>query len=180
MQPFLALITPVGGGGGEGPPGIWGPGSPMPNPPIFWPGFPGGGGGGGGSPPGIWGPGGPMPNPPIYWPGFPGGGGGGGGGSPPGIWGGGNVPLPNPPIYFPDNGGGGSPPGIWGGGNVPMPQPPIELPEGLPPETEEGPIDWKVGWTAQTGWIIVGVPSGEHPVPSRRRKGRKDESPPQG
>lgn len=36
MQPFLALITPVGGGDTPQPPGIWGGGNvPMPTPPIY-------------------------------------------------------------------------------------------------------------------------------------------------
>lgn len=101
--------------------------------------------------------GGPMPPGP-----------GGGSGSPPGIWGGSNEPFPTPPIYFPPS--GGKPPGIWGGGNEPFPTPPIELPPNLPPDTggdNPKPIDWRVAWTPQTGWIVVGVPNIPHPVPSR-------------
>jgi hypothetical protein len=117
MQPFLAMISPVGGGPvdpgfgvpgwpthpiapGGPPPGIW-PGPGYPSHPIAP----------GGPPPGIW----PSPGYPSH-PIAP-------GGSPPGIWGG-------PPSYV-DIGGPGWQPGIWGGGNVPMPTPPIYIP--LPP-----------------------------------------------
>lgn len=60
MQPFLALITPVGGGGGgERPPlGIWGPTDPRPTPPIVLP-----------IPPDAIAPG--VPTHPIYIPIFP-------------------------------------------------------------------------------------------------------------
>src|SRR4029077_8079553 len=95
--------------------------------------------------------GGPMP-------------GGPGGGEPPlGIWG--------PPTM---------PPGYWGGGMGPgvKPQPhpehPIVLPPDLPPEIPPPngggspiPIDWKTGWTEETGWIVVGVPTVPHPTPSK-------------
>lgn len=109
--------------GGQ-PPGIWGPGSPMPNPPIQLP-----PGWETGNPPGIWGGGGvPMPNPPIAnVPGAP-----GYNPQPPGIWGGGNVPMPTPPIQLPPwLITGGQPPGIWGPTD-PRPQPPIQLPPGYP------------------------------------------------
>jgi hypothetical protein len=66
------------------------------------------------------------------------------------------------------------PPGYWGGGMGPgvKPQPhpehPIVLPPDLPPTTPEGgKIEWKTAWTPQTGWIVVGVPSEPHPVPSK-------------
>jgi hypothetical protein len=54
----------------------------------------------------------------------------------------------------------------------PHPEHPIVLPPNLPPEIPpEGgapatPIDWHVGWTPQTGWIVVGVPNVPHPVPA--------------
>jgi hypothetical protein len=144
--------SPGGPGGGLG---IWGP--PQ-MPPGFW---------GGGMGPGV------KPQPP------------GSPGQPPlGIWGGGNVPMPTPPIYFPPP--GSQPPlGIWGGrppnyvdiggpGPQPRPEHPIVLPPDLPPEIPPPngggspiPIDWKTGWTEQTGWIIVGVPGGTHPTPSK-------------
>ena len=74
MQPFLALITPVGdSGGGSQPPGIWGPYPGFPTPPIAnVPGLPPSG-----NPPGF----GQHPEHPIYYP--------------PGIWG----PYPG----FPSN-----------------------------------------------------------------------------
>jgi hypothetical protein len=180
-QPFLALITPIGMGGrpdqglpGQ-PPGYWGGVAPpwvdntLPVPP-------------GGAPPGYWGgvappypdqglPGHqPRPSHPIAP-----------GGRPPGIWGGGNVPMPSPPIYFPPP---GSPPplGIWGGkppnyvdiggpGAQPKPEHPIVLPPGLPPTLPDlGPVDWKTGWTQETGWVIVGVPNEGTTVPTPSKK----------
>jgi hypothetical protein len=41
----------------------------------------------------------------------------------------------------------------------------------IPPEGETPPqlppVEVKVGWTPQTGWVVVLVPTGEHPAPSR-------------
>lgn len=71
-------------------------------------------------------------------------------GSPPGFWG----PLPGfptPPIQFPPGWVGGVPPGGGGGGDKP-PQGPL--------------FDWKIAWSPDTGWIVVGVPNVPHPVPS--------------
>lgn len=77
-------------------------------------------------------------------------------------------PHPEHPIVLPPDSGGWLPIYIWGGGNVPMPTPPIEIPpEGEEPEQ---PIEWKAAWTATTGWIIVGVPSGPAPAPSKRKR----------
>jgi hypothetical protein len=120
MQPFLALITPVGDtGGGGGPPlGTWGgAGQPFPTPPIVVP-------PGGAYPPGF--PPGyqpPRPTNPIHL------GPGGEIGGPPGYWGGGNVPYPTPPIYIPIVPGGGD------GGEEPTPPIyiPVPIPPGLPP-----------------------------------------------
>jgi hypothetical protein len=100
----------------------------------------------------------------------------------------GTQPHPEHPIYFPPPGSPpplgiwgppDMPPGFWGGGMGPgvKPQPhpehPIVLPPNLPPEIPppDGggspiPIDWKTAWTPQTGWIVVGIPSGAHPAPS--------------
>lgn len=170
MPGFLAYIVPVDSGN-------------VPTHPIVIP---------PGSPPGIWGGGNvPMPTPPIYFP--PGGGGGGG---PPGIWGGGNVPMPTPPIANVP-GAGGPPLVIWGpndprpenpivivppgsmGPGVPThpiyipvyPAHPIVLPPegggGEPPQKPELGVEVKVGWTAETGWVVVLVPTGPHPTPSR-------------
>jgi hypothetical protein len=151
MQPFLAMIMPVGGG-------------PYPDNTLPGPQPPTGG------PPGIWGPTDPRPTHPIA--GVPP---GGGGGQPPGIWGP-TDPRPTPPIYIPPE---GSPPplGIWGptdprpGTGLPGPQPkpehPIVLPPNLPPTTPEGgKIEWKTGWTAQTGWVVIGIPAEGTLVPT--------------
>lgn len=195
-QPFLALITPIGGGGGAAPPGVnWPtfPSNPIAEPPWGWGRPPPGGGapGGGGQPSHpIWGP--PGFNPP-------------GAGMPPGIWGG------RPPNYVDIGGPGPQPPGtppltIWGGGGVgnypdagfPGPQP------GRPPQIWGGPyfppviwdpasptnpivspgdpdhpgggrpatpkIEWKTAWSPETGWVVVGVPTGEHVTPSEQPK----------
>jgi len=64
----------------------------------------------------------------------------------------------------------GTPPGdlgIWedpGGYNPDSPSTP--LPPDKPPTTP--PIKWKAVWSEETGWVIVGTPSGAHPTPSRR------------
>jgi hypothetical protein len=178
--PFLALITPLGDG--SSPPGInyptfptnpivVPPGGAYPQPPLQIWGGPWAPGFSPGTPPprpqpGPW-PG--SPQHPIYDPGLGIWGGSGSLPQPPlGTWGGGNVPFPTPPIYFPPEGGGAPPLGTWGGGNVPFPTPPIHIPpDTLPPTIEERPIDWKVGWTPTTGWIVVGIPTGPTPTPSK-------------
>ena len=184
MQPFLALITPIGnaggggpvdpgysppwaqvpGGGGGQPPGIWGPTDPRPTNPIAgW--DPGSGTFPPGRPPGV--PTHPVYNPPYPDNSLP--------GQQPGIWGP-TDPRPTPPIYIPP--AGAEPPlGIWGptdprpglGPVAPQPHPehPIVLPPDLPPTTPEGGrIEWKTAWTPVTGWIVVGIPQEPHPVPS--------------
>lgn len=159
QAPFLALITPIGETVTPQPPGIWGPTDPRPSNPIAGMGP---GGNFPGQPPlGIWGPTDPRPGTGLPGP----------------------QPMPTPPIYFPPE---GNPPplGIWGPtdprpgwglpGEQPKPSHPIvlppDLPDTIPPEGElpETPIDWRVGWTATTGWIVVGIPQGPHPTPSRR------------
>ena len=156
MQPFLAYIMPVGNAHPDH-------GLPGPQPPFPGQGQP------------------PHPSHPIYNPGGP------PGSSPPGYWGGGMgpgvKPQPHPehPIYFPPE---GQPPlGIWGGkppeyvdigGPAPQPKPehPIVLPPDLPPEIPPNggqaiPIEWKTGWTQETGWVIIGIPTETHPTPSK-------------
>jgi hypothetical protein len=197
MQPFLAMITPIGGSGGHPDHGL-----PQPPPPGYWggvaPPYPDQGLPGwqprpshpiapGGRPPGYWG----GVAPPYPDQGLP--------GAPPGYWGG--VAPP-----YPDHGLPGHPPplGIWGGGNVPMPTPPIYLPPGSipglkpehpiyippsvnipgfpthpivlpPPGSNEKPEvleNWNAvtAWTPTTGWVVAIVPSDEHPgVPTPSR-----------
>jgi hypothetical protein len=153
--PFLALITPLAAP--EQPPqpplGIWGPSDPRPTLPIAgW--DPGTGTFPKPQPPQpplvIWGPGDPRPTLPIAgWdPGsgaFP---------KPPqpplGTWGGAGQPFPTNPIAEPP----------WGWGNKP---PEITL----PPETPIGPVDWKCAWTPATGWVVIGIPTGPVPTPSK-------------
>jgi hypothetical protein len=186
MTPFLALITPVGDGGGSGPPlGIWGgrpplyvdiggPG-PQPDPGQGLPGnqpYPGQGLPGNQPYPGQGLPGhqpypgqglpGNQPYPDQSLP-----------GQQPGIWG---------PIFYPDQGlpqpgrpGGGRPshpiyypPVIW---DPSRPSNPIVNP-GDPDnpgagQGGQGPqIEWKTAWSPTTGWVVVGVPTGEHVTPS--------------
>jgi hypothetical protein len=167
MQPFLALITPVSSSEpptGGPPPRPWGPinypdqGLPGPQP---------------GQPPRPWGPinypdQGLPGNQPYPDQGLP---------RPPlGIWGGGGVgnypdagfPGPQPggpvrpthPIYYP--------PIIW---DPAYPSNPIANPgdPNHPEGGEEGRtpiIEWKTAWSPSTGWIVVGVPTIPHPVPS--------------
>lgn len=190
-QPFMAYIIPMGGGGGS-PPGVWQPTFPT-NPIVVPPGgaYPGGPPSSGGQPPHpqhpIWGPPGfnppgagmppgiwPGPKPPYVDAGFPmpqpp--------GTPPlGIWGGSGIgdyidagfPGPQP----------GKPPQIWGGpyfppviwpGPGPLPYPDQGLP-GPQPEGDRTPkIEWKTAWSPTTGWIVVGVPTGEHVTPSSEK-----------
>jgi hypothetical protein len=82
-------------------------------------------------------------------------------------WNPGSGNFPTPP------GGGGQPPGIWGP-NDPRPTNPISgwdpttgnFPE-LPAEVPDlGPVDWKAAWTPQTGWVVIGIPTGPVPTPS--------------
>jgi hypothetical protein len=136
MKPFLAFIMPVGDGPVD--PGFGVPG--WPSHPIA--------------------PGGQPPHP-SQGPGFPthpiap-------GGQPPGIW-----PSPGHPSH--PIAPGGQPPGIWGGGNEPFPTPPIFIPPNQPPvdpPSDDAVIEWKSGWTADKGWVTVGIVTPEMPVPT--------------
>jgi hypothetical protein len=181
MQPFLALITPLGAGGGEHPSHPIAPGGPTPTPPIYYPPS---------VPPGYWGGGNvPMPTPPIYLP--PSGGGSpvypahpiAPGGPPPVVW-----PGPGYPAH--PIAPGGPPPGYWGGVAPPLPTHPI-APGGPPPRPDHGlppfitnlPVvppggSWKpdgdpvpgweikTAWSSLTGWIVVAIPTDEVPTPS--------------
>jgi hypothetical protein len=70
--------------------------------------------------------------------------------------------VPAHPIVLPPV----PPLGIWGGGNVPMPTPPIYYPPGGEGEREKL-IEWKVGWSLRTGWVVVGVPNVPVATPSK-------------
>lgn len=151
MQPFLALITPVGD---AGPPlGIWGGrppnyvdiGGPGPQP------YPGQGLPGNQPYPGQGLPG-PQPYPDQSLPG--------------------QQPRPWGPVFYPDQGlpqtpGRPShpiyyPPVIW---DPNFPTNPIANPGD--PNNPEGPkIEWKTAWSPSTGWIVVGIPTGPTPTPS--------------
>jgi len=98
---------------------------------------------------------------------------------------GGDGPHPEHPIYFPPDQpehpivlppeGGGE-----GGGEDPhpdhtlpgdLPHPDHTLPGDLPPEIEEieKRFEIKVAWTAEDGWFVALIPTGEHVTPSKRR-----------
>ena len=60
--------------------------------------------------------------------------------------------------------------GIWqdpGGYNPDAPGTP--LPPDEPPPEREPLVEWKAAWSEETGWVIVGTPTGAHPAPSKRR-----------
>lgn len=184
MQPFLALITPVGDAvqPPTGAPPIAGQGPGFPTNPIARPPW----GWGSNNPPSNWY---PHPSHPIWYPGL-------------GIWGGGGVgnypdagfPAPQPPPLGIWGGGGvgnypdagfpgpqpGGPIGIWGGPYFPpviwdpaRPTNPIVNPgdpnnpaAGQPGGERTPKVEWKTAWSPQTGWIVVGIPTGEHVTPS--------------
>jgi hypothetical protein len=70
---------------------------------------------------------------------------------------------------YPDQGLPGQPPGFWGG------TPPIYIDIGPPteqppePPEDESLIEWHTGWTADKGWVTVGIvtPEGPTPTPSQ-------------
>ena len=81
----------------------------------------------------------------------------------------GNQPYPDQGLPgsqpHPDQGLPGQQPGIWGP-NDPRPTPPIYLGPEVPAPEPVPPITWRAAWTARTGWITVGIPTGETPTPS--------------
>ena len=84
----------------------------------------------------------------------------------------GGGPMPGgPPLGF----WGGRPPeyvDIGGPGPQPHPEHPIVLPPDLPPTLpppDDRPIEWKAAWTPTSGWVVVGVPQGPHPTPSKKK-----------
>lgn len=176
MQPYLALITPLGGGGGV-PTHPIAPGGPPPRPwgPINYPdqGLPGNQpypdqGLPGYQPYPDQGLPGNQPYPDQGLPQPP--------GTPPlGIWGG------RPPNYV-DIGGPGPQPGRPGRPTHPIYYPPVIWDPSRPanpivnpgdpdhPEGDRTPkIEWKTAWSPTTGWVVVGVPTGEHVTPSGER-----------
>jgi hypothetical protein len=96
-------------------------------------------------PPGIW----PSPGHPDQ-------------GLPPsgvGVW-----PSPGRPTH--PIAPGGKPPGIWGGGNEPFPTPPIFIGPEVPAPEPPPVVEWHSAWSSESGWMTVGVPTGEAPTPS--------------
>jgi hypothetical protein len=47
----------------------------------------------------------------------------------------------------------------------PFPNHPIVLPPTMP-DGDNRPVEWKIMWTAETGWILVGIPKVPVPTPS--------------
>jgi hypothetical protein len=144
-----------------------------------------------GSPPGIWGGrppnyvdiGGPGAQPHPSHPIAP-------GGRPPGTWGGEAPPWLDHTLP-------GVPPGFWGGepppwidnslpGNQPIAgwppviMPPIFIPPGeatVPPPENQAEVEWHTGWSAEEGWVTVGVIKTDAPIPTpsgaaRSRRGK--------
>jgi hypothetical protein len=70
--------------------------------------------------------------------------------------------VPTHPIVIPP-----PPLGIWGGSNEPFPTPPIFLPPQAPGEDRPKLIEWHIGWSQETGWVVVGTPNVPHPNPSQ-------------
>lgn len=172
-------LPPAGELPGE-PPGIWGgAGEPMPTPPIVIPPIDG-------KPPvTIWPRPPGSPAHPIVIP------------DPPSI----EHPIVLPPMIWPEPPDGKPPIGLDPGKPehpivLPKPPPPAhpehpivmpvppelwpkpgrpEHPIVIPPEEPTDPmrpIDWQIGWTEDTGWVVVGVPQFPHPAPAaagRRR-----------
>jgi hypothetical protein len=163
QQPFLALITPLSQNYPDN--SLPQPQPPFPQqPPPVDPGY--------GVPDYGWN----RPTHPIYNPAHPDNSLPPIGGTPP--------PRPQPQPPYPDNSlpphvdntlpqppGSQGPIYIWGGGNKPMP------PIAFPPDTELPPaeggngesveVEWKIGWSEQTGWVVVGIPTEPIPTPSK-------------
>jgi hypothetical protein len=67
--------------------------------------------------------------------------------------------VPAHPIVIPP-----APPGIWGGAPIPHPEHPIA-------DTDRRKlVEWVIGWSEDTGWVIVGVPNIPAPTPSAAKK----------
>lgn len=77
-------------------------------------------------------------------------------------------PHPEHPIVLPPNSGGWDPVFIWGPGDG-RPTPPIVIPPDVPPTGNTPPIKFVAAWTPTTGWVVIGIPQGAHPTPSKRK-----------
>jgi len=73
-----------------------------------------------------------------------------------------NLPVypwtPTHPIVIP-------PPAVPDQGLPPFPSHPIVLPPTMP-DGDNRPVEWKVAWFPETGWIVVGIPKVPVPTPS--------------
>jgi hypothetical protein len=78
-------------------------------------------------------------------------------------------PSPEHPIVLPPDSGGWDPVYIWGPTD-PRPTPPIVIPPDVPPEGEQPGIKFVAIWTPKTGWVVIGIPTGPHPTPSKKKK----------
>jgi hypothetical protein len=93
----------------------------------------------------------------------------------------GGYPKPEHPIVYPPPGGGNGGSGelpthpIVPPGGYPKPEHPIVLPPTTPPDAGQPPtgplgaVEWHTVWTEQYGWAIIGLPTGDHVAPSRKK-----------
>jgi len=81
----------------------------------------------------------------------------------------GEQPKPEHPIVLPPGSGGWVPPIYIWGPNDPRPTHPIVIPPDVPPTPETPAIKWKAIWTEKTGWIVIGLPQGPFPTPSKKK-----------
>jgi len=77
-------------------------------------------------------------------------------------------PHPEHPIYLPPGNGAWDPVYIWGP-NDPRPTPPIVIPPDVPAGPDVPAIKWKAIWTEKTGWVVIGIPQGPFPTPSKKK-----------
>jgi hypothetical protein len=72
--------------------------------------------------------------------------------------------VPAHPIVIPP-----PPLGIWGGADEPFPTPPIFLPPTAPGGERPKLIEWVIGWSEDTGWVVVGIPQVPVTTPSAKK-----------
>ena len=77
--------------------------------------------------------------------------------------GGGPIIPETPPEVTPPDLGFWEDPGGYNPDAPGMPWPP-EVEPPIPPS-----IEWKAAWTEETGWVVIGIPTGEHPTPSSKK-----------